>query len=98
MYNPFDTISFLQEDGYMTKFLNYNLRSIYAFHFAPPPPMIEEVSQVTTQSSQVRIVLFKASLIRSFPNFYVLIHKLSRNSLNICSCTLIPHCNAFTVF
>lgn len=32
----------LQEDGYMTKFLNYNLRSIYAFHLPPPPPSIEE--------------------------------------------------------
>lgn len=39
----------LQEDGYMTKFLNYNLRSIYAFHLPPPPPSIEEeVPQVTS--------------------------------------------------
>ncbi|KAG7159460.1 Ubiquitin carboxyl-terminal hydrolase 10-like 2, partial [Homarus americanus] len=35
-------IARIVEDGYMTKFLNYNLRSIYAFQLAPPPPSVEE--------------------------------------------------------
>nr|XP_053639110.1 uncharacterized protein LOC128693454 isoform X2 [Cherax quadricarinatus] len=34
----------------MTKFLNYNLRSIYAFQLAPPPPSVEdEVPEVSPE-------------------------------------------------
>lgn len=49
-------IARIVEDGYMTKFLNYNLRSIYAFHFTPSPPTVEEASQVTTPSSSVEVL------------------------------------------
>ncbi|KAK4307464.1 hypothetical protein Pmani_020768 [Petrolisthes manimaculis] len=43
MAEVFDNhIARIVEDGYMTKFLNYSLRNIYAFHLAPPPPSLEE--------------------------------------------------------
>ncbi|XP_068239459.1 uncharacterized protein [Palaemon carinicauda] len=44
-------IARIVEDTYMTKFLNYNLRSIYAFHLAAPPPSIEEEGPVPSEDS-----------------------------------------------
>lgn len=42
----------------MTKFLNYNLRSIYAFHLPPPPPSIEEeVPLVTPPTASDKVSL-----------------------------------------
>ncbi|XP_042861119.1 uncharacterized protein LOC122246550 [Penaeus japonicus] len=39
-------IARIVEDSYMTKFLNYNLRSIYGFLLAPPPPSADEEEEM----------------------------------------------------
>ncbi|XP_045121962.1 uncharacterized protein LOC123510698 [Portunus trituberculatus] len=50
-------IARIVEDGYMTKFLNYNLRNIYTFHLPPPPPSIEEeVPQVSPPTSSDKVL------------------------------------------
>ncbi|KAK7074137.1 hypothetical protein SK128_019422 [Halocaridina rubra] len=50
-------IARIVEGSYMTKFLNYNLRSIYAFQLAGPPPSLEEEGPQTYEEGYEKGVI-----------------------------------------